>query len=174
MPSALNSLLQQSTGMGGSSSLSSPGIVLGSVLETSPTSDCSLELGCLKEPTAHCCLKGPTEAHVPSRAGSFSSSSSSQEASGVQSPVPAQSPRWLCCLLCLCLSQLPALCLPQLCWENSQGPQERREIRQRQPVHRDNMHTYTQQFLQYETETSKVSKDFKKCLQVAWASRDWL
>lgn len=33
-------------------------------------------------------------------------------------------------------------------------------------------YTYTLQVLQNKTETTKVSEDLKKSLQVAWASRD--
>lgn len=36
------------------------------------------------------------------------------------------------------------------------------------------MYTYTLQVLQYKAETTKVSEDFKKSLQVACASRDQL
>lgn len=36
------------------------------------------------------------------------------------------------------------------------------------------MYTYTLQDLHYITETTKVSEDFKKSLQVAWTSRDQL
>lgn len=120
-------------------------------------SGCSLKLGCLEAPTvAH----GPWQGRQPFQL--------LQQPRGKRHAKlgPAQSPGWLHCLPCLCLSQLllcqwqsppPAPGMP----ENSQGPREGCEIQERQPVCRDDTHTYTQQFLQYKTETSK---DFKKCL----------
>lgn len=104
-------------------------------------------------------------------AGSLASPSSSQEVRGTQSSGQPRAPGGsAACPACASLSSRSADGVP----ENSQGPRGRCEIRERQPVRREDTHAYDQQFLQYKTKTSKVSKGFKKFLQVAWASRDWL
>jgi len=94
-----------------------------------------------------------------SRAGSLSNSSSSQEASGVQS---SGQPRALggsaarpACASPSSRSPPPAPGMP----ENSHGPREGCEIQERQPVCRDDTHVYAPQYIQYQTETLKVSKD---------------
>ena len=136
-------------------------------------------LGCLKGPTAHPCLEGPTVARGPRQGRQPFQLLQQPRGKRCTKLGPAQSPGWLRCLPCLCFLQLP-LCRWQSpppapgVPENSQGPQEGCEIRERQPVLRDDMHAYAQQLLPYKTETSKFSNDFKKCLQVAWASRDQL